>query len=66
MSSDPIEYKKDLKEKSTDSEKDGENSESFTEKVQAGAKAVAAKINNPGTDLNLEYEKGKADDELDV
>ncbi len=51
----PIEY-----------EKDDENSKSFTEKVQAGAKAVAAKINNPGTDLNLEYEKGKADEELDV
>ena len=66
MSSDPIEYKKDLKEKSTDSEKDDENSESFTEKVQAGAKDVAAKINNLGTDLNLEYEKGKADEELNV
>ncbi len=47
-----------------DSEKSDEYSDGFTDKLQAGVKAVATKINNPGTDINLEYEKEKFKEEI--
>ncbi|MDQ6723434.1 MAG: universal stress protein [Thermoproteota archaeon] len=65
MPSDQIKYRKSPKmEMGIDSEKSDEYSDGFTDKLQAGVKAVATKINNPGTDINLEYEKEKFKEEI--
>lgn len=58
-----------LKEAKTDTEealKDaGEELEDAGDKVQAGAKAVANKVEDPDKDLDSEYQKEKIEEKMD-
>ena len=54
-----VEYNVDRK---TEGEKDLEDA---SDKMQAGAKAVANKVSNPDRDLETEYNKEKLKEKLD-
>ena len=60
-----LDRKNAITKKNMASDREPQNNESFVDKVEDDNKAVGNKINNPGTDLNLEYEKEKAKEDLD-